>query len=409
MKPAFGYDFSAVRVNADAKAGEAARAANALAYSVGPDVVFREGQYAPQSDAARRLIAHELVHVGQQQRALEPAPGLRIVSPGDASEREAGALASKLMSHEIAVMPGITATEVQVNRQEDMFGERVSPAEKLGLPTSSTLPYREATELAACVRIMGDENTAYCLETVLNGSLRGPAPARTPSSLTVNPTEVQPRGTGGVETATVTVTGVAPGARVRPAVTAAANSGGHQHHNARPVGTIRPASRNADAAGQADFAYRSNVPAGVETITANVAGGSVQADIDVRVPGLVELLPGTDYDLVGQTAEHPDNHFGAAATVANLQQIAADYEAHKAANNLPAWPRIGYNDISLEHGGIFDINGDWAPPHRTHRVGQTLDFRTNHLNAAQRAVLRPVIVAAGATVLDEGNHWHLTF
>ncbi len=40
MEPRFGHDFSQVRVHTDAKATESARAVNALAYTVGRDVVW---------------------------------------------------------------------------------------------------------------------------------------------------------------------------------------------------------------------------------------------------------------------------------------------------------------------------------------------------------------------------------
>ena len=39
---------------------------NALAYTIGADVVFAERQYAPEATAGRRLLAHELTHVIQQ-------------------------------------------------------------------------------------------------------------------------------------------------------------------------------------------------------------------------------------------------------------------------------------------------------------------------------------------------------
>ncbi|MEK6804810.1 MAG: DUF4157 domain-containing protein [Nitrospirota bacterium] len=61
----FGYDFGHVRVHADAAASESAQAVNALAYTVGSHVVFRTGQFDPQSHSGRRLLAHELTHVVQ--------------------------------------------------------------------------------------------------------------------------------------------------------------------------------------------------------------------------------------------------------------------------------------------------------------------------------------------------------
>lgn len=64
----FGHDFSQVRVYTDAKAAASARAVNALAYTVGRNVVFGAGQYQPTSTTGQRLLAHELTHVVQQTR-----------------------------------------------------------------------------------------------------------------------------------------------------------------------------------------------------------------------------------------------------------------------------------------------------------------------------------------------------
>lgn len=66
MESRFGHDFSRVRVHADAKATESARAVNALAYTFGPDIVFGAGQYAPGTGDGKRLLAHELAHIVQQ-------------------------------------------------------------------------------------------------------------------------------------------------------------------------------------------------------------------------------------------------------------------------------------------------------------------------------------------------------
>lgn len=66
MEPRFGYDFSQVRVHADAKGAQSARAVDAHAYTVGRDVVFGAGQYAPGTTPGRKLLAHELTHVVQQ-------------------------------------------------------------------------------------------------------------------------------------------------------------------------------------------------------------------------------------------------------------------------------------------------------------------------------------------------------
>ncbi len=69
MAPRFGRDFSHVRVHSDPVAAESASALNARAYTVGQDVVFGAGEWAPDTSAGRSLLAHELVHVLQQERS----------------------------------------------------------------------------------------------------------------------------------------------------------------------------------------------------------------------------------------------------------------------------------------------------------------------------------------------------
>ena len=66
FEPRFGADFSRVRVHTGAQAAESSRAVNAKAYTLGQDVVFGIGQYAPKTSQGRRLMAHELAHVVQQ-------------------------------------------------------------------------------------------------------------------------------------------------------------------------------------------------------------------------------------------------------------------------------------------------------------------------------------------------------
>jgi len=67
LEPRFGHDFADVRVHTDSRAAESARAVEAQAYTVGRDVVFGAGQYAPEATQGRQLLAHELAHVVQQR------------------------------------------------------------------------------------------------------------------------------------------------------------------------------------------------------------------------------------------------------------------------------------------------------------------------------------------------------
>lgn len=68
MEPRFGLDFSDVRVHTNARAAESARAIDALAYTVGRQIVFAAGKYVPRMGAVSKLLAHELTHVVQQGR-----------------------------------------------------------------------------------------------------------------------------------------------------------------------------------------------------------------------------------------------------------------------------------------------------------------------------------------------------
>jgi hypothetical protein len=63
-----GYDFSNVRIHDNSKANESARNINALAYTHGNDIVFGTGQYQPNTSEGKRLLAHELTHVVQQNK-----------------------------------------------------------------------------------------------------------------------------------------------------------------------------------------------------------------------------------------------------------------------------------------------------------------------------------------------------
>ena len=75
MESRLGYDFQAVRVHTGADAAASADVLSAKAYSVGTDVVFGPGEYAPETAAGRKLLVHELSHVVQQRNGPGDAAG----------------------------------------------------------------------------------------------------------------------------------------------------------------------------------------------------------------------------------------------------------------------------------------------------------------------------------------------
>src|SRR5687767_12102015 len=66
MERRFAHDFSRVRVHTGAAADQSAHDLSAHAYTLGRDIVFGRGRYAPESADGRQLLAHELTHVVQQ-------------------------------------------------------------------------------------------------------------------------------------------------------------------------------------------------------------------------------------------------------------------------------------------------------------------------------------------------------
>ena len=98
MESRFNHDFSHVRVHAENRAAESARSISALAYTVGSDVVFGAGQFAPHSHEGRKLIAHELTHVVQQRSGVQLPDDVGKV--GDRYEQRADAVAARVVAGE---------------------------------------------------------------------------------------------------------------------------------------------------------------------------------------------------------------------------------------------------------------------------------------------------------------------
>jgi hypothetical protein len=99
MERGFGHDFSAVRVHTGGRAAESAREVGATAFTLGQNIVFSEGQYAPTAPAGQRLLAHELAHVVQQARS-PAAPGeAGTIGPADHPlEREATTVSQRVLA-----------------------------------------------------------------------------------------------------------------------------------------------------------------------------------------------------------------------------------------------------------------------------------------------------------------------
>lgn len=121
-EPRFGYDFGRVRVHADGQAALSAQMVNAHAYTVGRDIVFGNGQYAPQTPEGRRLLAHELTHVVQQDSGPQRSPEHLLIGAGGSDvERVADSIAAAIPdSSGLHTGAGIMSDAVvAVQRQDD--------------------------------------------------------------------------------------------------------------------------------------------------------------------------------------------------------------------------------------------------------------------------------------------------
>ena len=124
MEPRFGHDFSGVRVHADASAAESARAIHAHAYTVGRDVVFGAGQFAPRTSAGKELLAHELSHVVQQGGEDHRGSVRGIASENTAAEQNADAIASAVVSGGRA--GAVAAPDNVIHRRAEPYIKKVT-------------------------------------------------------------------------------------------------------------------------------------------------------------------------------------------------------------------------------------------------------------------------------------------
>jgi hypothetical protein len=104
MEKRFGTSFAEVQVHTGRAAALLCAALQARALTLGRDIVFGEGEYAPDSEDGRLLLAHELVHVLQQRAAIPYTLSRRVQSswvaigdPLDDSEGEADHLAARAL------------------------------------------------------------------------------------------------------------------------------------------------------------------------------------------------------------------------------------------------------------------------------------------------------------------------
>lgn len=185
--------------------------------------------------------------------------------------------------------------------------------------------------------------------------------------------EVYPRGTNGsnamLVTASLSGSPEVLGKIIQFSSVSKEFSGGHQHSENRPTGTYSSNVCTTDVSGRCSVSFTASEISGVEILKGTIVGvdsSTVTKELTVKVPGLIEVGLSNFYRLTGYTAIHQFNHFIAPASVGIIGVASDFYDTFDAT--------LGLNDMSLEQGGLFDIEVPWIKPHSAHRVGRSADI-----------------------------------
>ena len=120
FEPRFGYDFSDVKIHNNTSAARSAQSINALAYTTGNNIVFNENQYSPETDSGKRLLAHELTHVIQQNPNVKSNnPNTIQRKPGDKHDLTAVDLSGD------PILEKTFDNEAIIGKSANSFGEHV--------------------------------------------------------------------------------------------------------------------------------------------------------------------------------------------------------------------------------------------------------------------------------------------
>jgi len=152
------------------------------------------------------------------------------------------------------------------------------------------------------------------------------------------------------------------------------------------------------ASGKIDTVLNVRVPPGwhtvfPESLDATRTSWRFVTTVDVAVTGLTSLS-GAPCGSAGVSVvrcrsadtAHTDDvaFFGTGDALVYLNAIADSFF-------LQADQPLSVNDMSLLKGGVFDIKNNYAPPHRTHRVGMSADINKTAGNCKQNKTLRAVV------------------
>jgi hypothetical protein len=194
MGARLGHDFGAVRVHTDAMAAASARQLNARAFTVGRDIVFGAGQFAPSTPAGRALLAHELAHVVQQRRGGAVPDHRQDATHEHDAEKAAAAVATGQPAVRVraATAPGLAR---QVDPEIEDVGKGLTQG-RTSTRSAADVPHAPGSSavLLAANAIVANEETETPSPQVVGGSERQrpvrPSPKQKISERAPNPEDV---------------------------------------------------------------------------------------------------------------------------------------------------------------------------------------------------------------------------
>ncbi len=137
-------------------------------------------------------------------------------------------------------------------------------------------------------------------------------------------------------------------------------------------------------------------------------------NIDVKIPGLVSMDPGSfekGYWLRLNKPWHPKSHYVVPEFKTKLENMGLAWR-----QVCPNSAALGYNQMSLPWGGLFDINQDWKPPHKAHRFGIEADIAKRFVRKGNRKRVIDLMCGMKFDVYSEGDlveegfpHYHIVF
>jgi hypothetical protein len=157
-------DLGGVRVHTDSHAAEAASAIGARAFTVGSDVFFGAGEYAPGTAEGDQLIGHELTHVAQQRGAEAPQvqTKLEVSRAGDSMEVEADqagdVFARAAQGHQVAPAEVHSTGSMAIAREELTHSPRRAEPEVAPAVAQATTELLTERQVASAIRFNRGKN-----------------------------------------------------------------------------------------------------------------------------------------------------------------------------------------------------------------------------------------------------------